>query len=78
MLIKGRLVNGLYLLQGSTIISTTSVSSSSDSDSDTAHLWHMRLGHMSKTGMSILSKRRMLGDHKIVKLDFCEHYVYEK
>ena len=76
IVIKGRLVNGLYLLQGSTIIGATSASSLSDSDSDTIHLWHMRLGHMSE--MSILSKYGLLSDHKIRKLNFCKYYVYEK
>ena len=78
IVIKGRLVNGLYLLQGSIVIGVASISSSSDSDSDTTSLWHMRLGHISETRMSILNKRGLLGYHKIRKLDFCEYYVYRK
>ena len=38
----------------------------------------MHLGHISEAGMSILSKRGLLGDDKIEKLDFCEHCVYGK
>ena len=38
----------------------------------------MLLGHTSEIGMSILSKHGLLGDDKIGKLDFCEHYIYGK
>ena len=38
----------------------------------------MRLGHMSETGMSILSQCGLLGDHKIGKLGFYEYCVYGK
>uniref|UniRef100_A0A2N9IN85 Integrase catalytic domain-containing protein n=1 Tax=Fagus sylvatica TaxID=28930 RepID=A0A2N9IN85_FAGSY len=75
--IKGILVNGLYLLQGSTIVGATAVSST-HLDSDNTRLWHMRLGHMSEVGMSILSKQGLLNGQKIGKLDFCEHCVLGK
>ena len=78
VVIKGQLSRGLYMLQGSTVIGSVSVSSSSDQDSDTTRLWHMRLGHMSEAGMSILSKRDLLCGQKTRKLDFCEHCVYGK
>ena len=77
IVIKGKLVNGLYLLQGSTIVGVVAVSSSLDHELDTTHLWHMRLGHMSEVGMTILSKCGLLG-YKVGKLDFCEHCVYGK
>ena len=76
--IKGKMVNGLYMLQGSTIVGSVAISSSLDSDSDNTYLWHMRLGHMSEAGLSILSKRGLLNGRKIGKLDFCEHYVFGK
>jgi len=57
---KGKLVNRLYLLQGSTIVGAATVSSSLDHELDTTRLWHMRLGHMSEVGMIILSKRAWL------------------
>ena len=78
VVIKGKLVNGLYLPQGSIIVGSAIVSLSYNSKSDTTRLWHMRLGHMSKAGMFILSKRGLLGDDKIEKLGFCEHCVYGK
>jgi len=76
--IKGKMVNGFYMLQGNTIVGFAAISSSSDSDSDNTYLWHMRLGHMSEAGMSILSKRGLLNGQKIGKLDFCEHCVFGK
>jgi hypothetical protein len=42
--------------------SSAAVSSSNDPDLDTTWLWHMRLGHMSERGMTILSKRGLLCD----------------
>lgn len=72
---KGSLKNGLYVLHGTTITGFAGVSSL-DSQQDETKLWHMRLGHMSKKGMDILSKRDLLcGDHT-ASLDFCEHCVY--
>ena len=71
--IKGKLVNGFYMLQGSTIVGVATISSSIDPDSDNTHL-----GHMSEVGMSILSKQGLLHGQKIGKLDFCEHCIFGK
>ena len=76
--IKGKMVNGLYMLQGSTIVGFAAISSFSDSASDNTYLWHMRLGHMSEACMSLLSKRGLLNGQKIGKLYFCEHCVFGK
>ena len=76
--IKGILVNGLYLLQGSTIVGAATVSLA-DPNSNNTRLWHMLLEHMSEAGMSILRKRGLLiNGQKIGKLDFCEHCVFGK
>ena len=76
--IKGILVNGLYLLQGSTIVGATTVSLAYPNSNNT-HLWHMLLEHMSEASMSILRKRGLLiNGQKIGKLDFCEHCVFGK
>ena len=69
-MIKGRLVSGLYLLQGSTI-NATSIASSSNLDIT-------RLCHMSEAGMPVLSKHGLPSDQKFVMPDFCKHLVYEK
>ncbi|KAL5824752.1 hypothetical protein ACOSQ3_020815 [Xanthoceras sorbifolium] len=50
----------LYILQGSTIIGSAAVSESSIPDSEVTKLWHMRLGHMSENGLTLLSKRGLL------------------
>ncbi|XP_020250324.1 uncharacterized protein LOC109827718 [Asparagus officinalis] len=76
VVMKGSKVNSLYVLQGSTVTGSASVYS--DVDRDTTQLWHMRLGHMSEKGVTILSKRGLLcGDHTS-SLDFCEHCVFGK
>ena len=74
-MIKGKLMNGLYLLQGSIIVGAVSISYSSNLDLDIAHLWHIRLGHMSEIGMTILSKHGLLDGLKIRKIDFYKHCV---
>jgi hypothetical protein len=78
VIMKGNKDDGLYFLQGSTVTGSAAVSSSDDPDSDTTRLWHMRLGHMSERGMTILSKRGLLCDQKTGSLDFCEHCVFGK
>ncbi|GKV37331.1 hypothetical protein SLEP1_g45370 [Rubroshorea leprosula] len=77
VVMKGRKDMKLYVLQGSTVTSSTNVVSSL-SDKDLTKLWHMRLGHMSEKGMTLLSKKRLLGDHKFCSLDLCEHCLYGK
>ena len=42
----------LYVLQGSTVTGDAIVASCSLSEDDITKLWHMRLGHMSKTNMA--------------------------
>ena len=68
----------LYILQGTTVTGSVAVSSSSLSDSDITKLWHMRLGHMSEKGLSILSKRGLLCGQSTGPLDFCEHCIFGK
>ena len=50
VVIKGKFINGLYHLQGSTILGSANVSSTVDSDAASTQLWHMCLGHMSERG----------------------------
>ena len=71
--IKEKLVNGLYMLHGSTIVGVATISSLVDPELDNTHV-----RHMSEFGMSILSKQGLLHDQKIRKLDFCEHCVFGK
>ena len=77
VVMKGKKINGLYTLQGSTIIGAIVVSTS-ESIIETTRLWHMRLGHMSEKGLTILSKRGLLDGQKTGELNFCEHCVFGK
>ena len=77
IVMKGKKINGLYTVQGSMITNATIVSISK-SILDTTILWHMRLRHISKRKLMILMKWGLLGGQKKKKLDFYEHYVFEK
>lgn len=68
----------LYLLQGSTVTSTAAVATTSSSKLDRSKLWHMRLGHLSEKGMTILNKKGLIDVQNNAKLDFCEHCILGK
>ena len=55
MVIKGELHNGLYFLQGSIIVGTTTVSSRLDPDFRITCSWHLHSGHVSDVGMLVLT-----------------------
>ncbi|KAA3463266.1 gag_pre-integrs domain-containing protein [Gossypium australe] len=46
--------------------------------SDSTRLWHMRLGHMSEKGMTVLCNRGLLKNTEVGTLGFYEHCVFEK
>lgn len=48
------------------------------SDPYQSRLRHLRLGHMSLQGMSEVSRRGLLGEKKIIDLDFFKDCVYGK
>ncbi|GAV77771.1 gag_pre-integrs domain-containing protein [Cephalotus follicularis] len=77
-MMKGNKVNHLYHLQGNIVMGFAVVTSSSVSKNDRTKLWHMRLGHMSERGMTILSKCGLLCGERMTSLDFCEHCVISK
>ncbi|PKI66267.1 hypothetical protein CRG98_013348 [Punica granatum] len=77
VVMKGAKHNGLYILWGSTITGTSTVSSA-DQDAITIKLLHVRLGHISERGLTKLSKRGLLCSHKIRKLDLCEYCILRK
>ena len=78
VVMKGKLQGGIYILLGSTVIGTVAVLSSERSYDDATRLWHMRLGHMSEKGMTILAGRGLLKGLKNCKLGFCENCVFGK
>ncbi|KAH0714096.1 hypothetical protein KY284_007001 [Solanum tuberosum] len=75
VIMKARRSGTLYTLLGSTVTGAAAVST--QSDSDITKLWHMRLGHMSEKGLSILSKRGLLCGQSTGNMEFCEHCVRE-
>ena len=78
VVMKARKAGSLYVLHGSTMTGSVAVSSSPMSDSYVTKLWHMRLGHMSKKGLTLLSKRGLLCGQSTGKMDFSEHCVFGK
>jgi len=77
VLMKGPREESLYILQETTVTGAAAVCTT-PADVDVMRLWHMRLGHMSEKGMTILSKKDYLGSVGTGKLDFCDHYVFRK
>jgi len=75
VLLKAIRCDSLYVLQGSTVTSSTVVVSPKK---DNTKLWHMRLGHMSEKGILVLKKKGHLGNHCTGKVDFCEHCIFGK
>lgn len=73
VIMKGSEVNGLYVLNGKTVVGKASVS---DSSWDRFELWHLRLGHM--RGLKKLQKQRVFGNDKLSSLGFCEDCILEK
>lgn len=55
IVLKGKLSNGFYLFQGSTVVDVTLIFLL-DSDSDNTCLWLMHLDHIEEADMSFLSK----------------------
>ncbi|KAL4385189.1 hypothetical protein GQ457_15G016970 [Hibiscus cannabinus] len=76
VVMKGKITAGnIYKLLGSTIVGGANSVESCDDDSK---LWHMRLGHLSESGMVALHKRNLLHGVKSCKLDFCKFCVLGK
>ncbi|CAJ2637310.1 unnamed protein product [Trifolium pratense] len=73
---KGSKMNGLYILEGSTVISNALVTSVENAD--ITKLWHLRLGHVSERGLVELAKQGLLGKEKLNKLDFCDNCTLGK
>jgi GAG-pre-integrase domain/gag-polypeptide of LTR copia-type len=74
---KVKKVSTLYFLEGISIVGTAVIVNST-SGSDNTKSWHMRLGHMSERGMTLLSKEYMLCGQSIGKLNIYEDCVFGK
>ena len=78
VLMRGNKVGNLYILSGNTITGGAAVFSLDDHEYVSTRLWHLRLGHMSKKGLTILSNQNLLCGTKTSKLDFCERCIFGK
>ena len=81
VVMKGiRQSNCLYNLVGSTVTgdAAVGVNGSGKDPTECTKIWHMRLGHMSEKGLSLLGKNGLLKDMEKPCMEFCEHCVYGK
>ena len=72
------LPNNLYKLLEDTISGEVALSTPENLEDDSAHLWHLRLVHMSERDIKELQKRRLLKNMKSYKLNFYKYLVLEK
>uniref|UniRef100_A0A1J3F7G4 Retrovirus-related Pol polyprotein from transposon TNT 1-94 n=1 Tax=Noccaea caerulescens TaxID=107243 RepID=A0A1J3F7G4_NOCCA len=73
--LRGNLVNGLYILDGKTVLSE---SCNVEKKLDKTTLWHSRLGHMSINSLRVLSEKGLIDRKEVKDLEFCEHCVMGK
>ena len=79
VVMKGtRLRGNIYKLEGSTVLGGAAVATSHEPTTDDTLLWHLRLGHMSETGMLKLHTRGLLPGVRSCKLEFCKYCVMGK
>ncbi|KAJ8633371.1 hypothetical protein MRB53_026707 [Persea americana] len=78
VLMRGNRVGNLYVLSGNIVTGKAALSSSNDHEYASTRLWHLRLGHMSEKGLTILSNQNFLCGTKTSKVDFCERCIFEK
>ncbi|PKU72844.1 Retrovirus-related Pol polyprotein from transposon TNT 1-94 [Dendrobium catenatum] len=76
VIMKGIKRNGLYVLQGATLVGETHVTAKQNLDK--TKLWHQRLGHLSDRGLIELQKQGLFGNDSIAKIDFCESCIIGK
>ncbi|KAE8707942.1 hypothetical protein F3Y22_tig00110365pilonHSYRG00006 [Hibiscus syriacus] len=74
VVLKGEnIVTNLYMLKGETLLEAEASVASCSSDS--AMLWHKKLGHMSEQGMKVLVEQKLLPGLTKVSLPLCEHCI---
>ena len=73
--LRGELVNGLYILDGNTVLSETCVAEGSKGKTE---LWHSRLCHIGLNNMKVLAGKGLVSKEEIRVLDFCENCVMGK
>ncbi|KAE8655608.1 F-box family protein, putative isoform 2 [Hibiscus syriacus] len=74
VVLKGeKIAANLYMLKGETLLEAEASVASCSSDS--AMLWHKKLGHMSEQGMKVLVEQKLLPGLTKVSLTLCEHCI---
>ncbi|KAE8703180.1 BTB/POZ domain-containing protein [Hibiscus syriacus] len=77
VVLKGeKIAANLYMLKGETLLEAEASVASCSSDS--AMLWHKKLGHMSEQGMKVLVEQKLLPGLTKVSLTLCEHCITSK
>ncbi|KAE8686785.1 cytochrome c bioproteinsis protein CCS1 [Hibiscus syriacus] len=77
VVLKGeKIAANLYMLKGETLLEAEASVASCSSDS--AMLWHKKLGHMSEQGMKVLVEQKLLPSLTKVSLPLCEHCITSK
>ena len=75
VIMKGIKQNGLYVMDGHTVVGEANVTNSRGNRS---MLWHLRMRHISERGLRELQKQRVFEDDHIGALGFCEDCIIEK
>lgn len=79
VVMKGVRHRNLYPLIGKTVTGDLAVGIIGSKDqTECTRIWHMRLGHMSEKGLSLLGEKGLLKNMKKPCMEFCEHCVYGK
>ncbi|KAG7563868.1 Integrase catalytic core [Arabidopsis suecica] len=73
--LRGMLANGLYIMDGNTVMTENCVAESSHGKTV---LWHSRLGHMGINNMRVLTQKGLVAKDEVRNLDFCEHCIMGK
>ncbi|KAE8710792.1 hypothetical protein F3Y22_tig00110319pilonHSYRG00355 [Hibiscus syriacus] len=74
VVLKGeKIAANLYMLKGETLLEAEASVASCSSDS--AMLWHQKLGHMSEQEMKVLVEQNLLPGLTKVSLTLCEHCI---
>ncbi|KAE8675254.1 hypothetical protein F3Y22_tig00111689pilonHSYRG00088 [Hibiscus syriacus] len=77
VVLKGeKIAANLYMLNGETLLEAEASVASCSSDS--AMLWHQKLGHMSEQGMKVLVEQKLLPGLTNVSLTLREHCITSK
>ena len=75
IVMKGRMRNSLYILEGNIINGETSLITNGH---DKSRLWQLRMGHVGEKGLKELSRQNLLCGDTIQKVEFCQESALGK